>query len=159
LRIDKYREWRRREGRYLLRTNLTNKDPKELWEYHLQLVSVEAAFKNLKNDLQIRPVYHQKEDRIEAHIFICYIAYCLLVTLQGKLRNVSGGLSARSVLEKFATMEMMDVHFPTEQPGKDLVFSRYTQPEKDHQILLAQLGWELPEQPPPTLTYRKEVKV
>jgi len=159
LRRDKYRQTFRREGRYLLRTNLTNTDPKELWEYYLQLVSVEAAFKNLKGDLQIRPIHHQKESRIEAHIFVCYIAYCLQVTLQGKLRSVSGGLSARSVLEKFATMEMMNVHFPTQQGDKELVFRRYTQPEKDHKMLLAQLGWELPEQPPPLLTSQREVRI
>ena len=152
LRLDRYRKWYRREGRYLLRTNLTDTDPKVLWEYYLQLVAIEAAFKNLKDDLEIRPIFHQKEKRIEAHIFVAYLAYCLQVTLQGKLRTVAGGLTPRAVLEKFATMQMMDVYFPTEQPGKELVFRRSTQPEKDHQILLAQLGWQLPEQPPPRIT-------
>jgi transposase len=151
LRRSKYRQWRRREGRYLLRTNLTDADPKVLWEYYLQLTAVEAAFKNLKDDLQIRPVYHQKERRIEAHIFVAYLAYCLQVTLQGKLRRVAGGLSPRAVLEKFGSMQMMDVCFPTAEPGKEMVFRRYSQPEKDHQILLAQLGWHLPDQPPPRL--------
>lgn len=152
LRISKYRQWYRREGRYLLRTNLTDTDPKVLWEYYLQLVVIEAAFKNLKGDLEIRPIFHQKPDRIEAHIFVAYLAYCLHVTLQGKLRTVAGGLTPRTVLEKFGTMQMMDVYFPTEQPGRELLFRRYTQPEKDHQILLQQLGWRLPEQPPPRLT-------
>ena len=153
----RYRTWRRREGRYLLRTNLTSADPKMLWEYYLQLTNIEAAFKNLKDDLQIRPIYHQKEDRIEAHIFVAYLAYCLHVTLQAKLRSVAGGLTPRSVLEKFATLQMMNVHFPTEEAGKELVFRRYTQPEKEHQMLLAQLGWELPEQAPPRITAKREL--
>jgi transposase len=157
LALGRYRQWYRREGRYLLRTNLTQTDPKLLWEYYLQLVAIEAAFKNLKDDLQIRPIFHQKEGRIEAHIFVAYLAYCLHVTLQGKLRQVAGGLTPRSLLEKFATMQMMDVFFPTEEPGKELLFRRYTQPEKDHQMLLAQLGWQLPEQPPPKISVKGEL--
>ncbi len=157
LRLARYRQWYRREGRYLLRTNLTGADPKILWEYYLQLVAIEAAFKNLKDDLAIRPIFHQKEQRIEAHIFVAYLAYCLQVTLQGKLRQLAGGLTARAVLEKFATMQMMDVYFPTEEPEKELVFRRYTQPEKDHQILLSQLGWQLPEQPPPRISVKGEL--
>jgi hypothetical protein len=153
----RYRQWRRREGRYLLRTNLTGTDPKVLWEYYLQLVAIEAAFRNLKDDLQIRPIFHQKEERIEAHIFVAYLAYCLHVTLQAKLRSLAGGLTPRSVLEKFATMQMMNVYFPTEQPGKELLFRRYTQPEKDHQILLAQLGWQLPEQAPPRISAKGQL--
>jgi len=150
----RYRIWRRREGRYLLRTNLTTADPKMLWEYYLQLTTIEAAFKNLKDDLQIRPIFHQKEDRIEAHIFVAYLAYCLHVTLQAKLRQIAGGLTPRSVLEKFATIQMMNVHFPTAEAGKELVFRRYTQPEKEHQILLSQLRWELPEQAPPRISQK-----
>jgi Transposase DDE domain len=152
LALGKYRQWYRREGRYLLRTNLTDTDPKVLWEYYLQLVAIEAAFKNLKDDLQLRPIFHRKEERIEAHIFVAYLAYCLHVTLRAKLRSVAGGLTPQTVLEKFATMQMMEVYFPTEQPGKELLFRRYTQPEKDHQILLAQLGWQLPPQPPPRIS-------
>jgi transposase len=155
--LRRYRQWYRREGRYLLRTNLTQTDPKVLWEYYLQLVAIEAAFKNLKDDLQIRPIFHKKEERVEAHIFVAYLAYCLHVTLQAKLRQVAGGLTPRTVLEKFATMQMMDVYFPTEQPGKELLFRRYTQPEKDHQMLLSQLGWQLPEQPPPRITSKGEL--
>ncbi len=157
LALDRYRLWYRREGRYLLRTNLTQTDPKQLWEYYLQLVAVEAAFKNLKDDLQIRPIFHQKEERIEAHIFVAYLAYCLHATLQAKLRQVASGLTPRSLLEKFATMQMMDVFFPTEEPAKEVVLRRYTQPEKDHQVLLAQLGWELPQQPPPRISVKGEL--
>lgn len=151
LRRSKYRVWRRREGRYLLRTNLTGTDPKVLWEYYLQLVEIEAAFKLLKDDLQVRPIFHQKENRVEAHIFVAFLAYCLSVTLRGHLRKLAGGLTTRAALEKFAAMQMVDVHFPTTD-GRELVFRRYTQPEKDQKMLLAQLGWELPEQAPPRIT-------
>jgi transposase len=157
LALGRYRQWHRREGRYLLRTNLTETDPKLLWEYYLQMVAVEGAFKNLKDDLQIRPIFHQKEERVEAHIFVAFLSYCLQVTLQGKLRAVAGGLTPRSLLEKFATMQMMDVFFPTEETGKELLFRRYTQPEKDHQVLLAQLGWELPGQPPPRISVKGQL--
>jgi transposase len=153
LRRAQYRQWRRREGRYLLRTNLTETDPKLLWEYYLQLTEIEAAFKLLKDDLQVRPLFHQKEGRIEAHIFVAFLAYCLSVTLRGQLRKLAAGLTARAVLDKFAAMQMVDVHFPTTD-GRELVFRRYTQPEKDQKILLAQLGWELPEQPPPRISAR-----
>ena len=157
LRRARYRQRYRREGRYLLRTNLTDTDPKVLWEYYLQLVAIEAAFKNLKDDLQIRPIFHQKEDRIEAHFFVAYLTYCLPVTLQGKLRQVAGGLTPRTVLEKFAAMQMMEVYFPTEQLGQELMFRGYTPPEKDQQILLAQLGWQLPEQSPPRISVKGQL--
>ena len=154
---DSYRKWRRREGRYLLRTNLMEADPGKLWEQYLLLTEIESAFKSLKDDLSIRPVYHQKQDRIAAHIFVAYLAYCLQVTLKGKLKQVAGGLTPRAVLDKFASIHMMDVVFPTEIEGKELVFRRYTQPEKDHRMLLAQLKWELPEQAPPSITSAKEL--
>ena len=151
LRRTKLREVRRREGRYLLRTNLTGRDPAQWWQFYLQLVEVEAAFKNLKDDLSLRPIFHQKESRIEAHIFVAFLAYCLSVTLRGHTRKLAGGLTARAVLEKLGALQMVDVHFPTTD-GRTLIFVRYTQPEKDQRMLLAQLGWELPEQPPPRIT-------
>lgn len=155
---DKYRQWRRREGRYLLRTNLTTADPAKLWEQYLLLTEIEAAFKSLKDDLSIRPVYHQKEQRIEAHIFVAYLAYCLQVTLKGKLKQSAGGLTPRTVLDKFASIQMMTVVLPTQVAGQDLVFQRYTQPQKDHLMLLEQLKWELPDQAPPTLTTTGQLK-
>ena len=152
---NKLRQAVRREGRYLLRTNMTSKDPKELWHYYLQLVEIEAAFKNLKDDLQLRPVFHWKLSRIEAHVFVAFMAYCLHITLKGNLRRIAPGLTPRAVLEKFATMQLIDVHFPMTD-NRTLVFTRYTQPEKDHKILLMQLGWELPPQPPPRISAQGE---
>jgi hypothetical protein len=151
LRRDKLRQVHRREGRYLLRTNLTDTDPAQVWNHYLQLVQVEEAFKNLKGDLAIRPIYHQRQDRIEAHIFIAFIAYCLQVTLTNQLREKAPGLTARSVLEKFAAVQMIDVAIPTTD-GREVTLTRYTQPERDLQLLLHQLKLQLPEQPPPKIS-------
>jgi Transposase DDE domain len=147
----KLRQIRRREGRYLLRTNLTESDPATLWQYYIQLVAVEEAFKNLKADLAIRPIFHQQERRIEAHIFIAFLAYCLYVTLQRRLYALAPGLTARSALEKFAAVQMIDVHLPTTD-GRELVLTRYTQPEPELQLLINQLKLQLPPQPPPRIT-------
>jgi transposase len=141
----------RREGRYLLRTNLRESDPAKLWEFYLQLTEVEQAFKELKGDLAIRPIHHQLEHRIESHIFIAFLAYCLQVTLKARLRQSATGLTPRAVLEKFATVQMLDVHLPTTD-GREIIMARYTQPEKDLQLLLDQLKLSLPEQPPPKIT-------
>jgi transposase len=147
----KLREVRGREGRYLLRTNLTETDPAKLWSLYLQLVNVEEAFKNLKGDLAIRPVFHQSEKRIEAHIMISFLAYCLHITLSERLRALAPGLTARSALEKFASMQMIDVHVPTTD-GRELVLTRVTQPEPELQLLLDKLKLQLPAQPPPRIT-------
>ncbi len=147
------REVRRREGRYLLRTNLCGKDPAELWSLYMQLVEIEAAFRNLKDDLSLRPIYHWRAERIEAHIFVSFLAYCLHVTLRARLRPLAGGLTPRAVLDKLAAIPMIDVHFPTTD-GRTLVLSRYTTPEADQKILLTQLRLDLPPQPPPRITSR-----
>jgi hypothetical protein len=146
----KLRRIRRREGRYLLRTNLTENDPALLWQYYTQLVAVEEAFKNLKGDLAIRPVFHQEERRIEAHIFIAFLAYCLQITLQRRLHALAPGLTARSALEKFAAVQMIDVHLPTTD-GRELLLTRYTQPEPELRLLIQQLRLQLPPQPSPRI--------
>ena len=151
LRKNKLREVRRREGRYLLRTNLKGEDPAKLWQYYIQLTQIEEAFKNLKGDLGLHPIYHQKEERVEAHIFVAFLAYCLHVTLRRWLRDMAPGLTPRSVLEKFAAVQMIDVHLPTTD-GRHVVLSRYTQPEKELQVLLQQMKFSLPVQPPPRIT-------
>ena len=151
LKRDKLRQARRREGRYLLRTNLTESDPAQLWSYYLQLVAIEEAFKNLKGDLAIRPIFHQDEARVEAHIFIAFLAYCLHVTLKRRLHALAPGLTPRSVLEKFAAIQMIDVHIPTTD-GRELVLTRYTQAEPEQKLLLDKLRLELPAQPPPKVT-------
>src|SRR5882757_485045 len=147
----KLRQVRRREGRYLLRTNLCGQEPARLWQFYIQLVEVEAAFKNLKDDLQLRPIYHQLERRIEAHIFIAFQAYCLHVTLRARLRPLAPGLTPRAVLDKLAAVQMLDVHFPTTD-GRTLILSRYTELNADQKLLVKRLNLELPPQPPPRIS-------
>jgi hypothetical protein len=147
----KLRQVRRREGRYLLRSNMAGHDPAQLWQFYIQLVEVEAAFKNLKDDLQLRPIHHQLEQRVEAHIFVAFLAYCLHVTLRARLRPLAGGLTPRAVLDKVAAIQMLDVHFPTTD-DRTLILSRYTEPNTDQKMLLRQLGLTLPSQPPPRIT-------
>lgn len=147
----KLRQIRRREGRYLLRTNLTESDPAKLWQFYLQLVEVEAAFKTLKGDLAIRPVFHQEQRRIEAHIFIAFLAYCLHVTLGQQLKVLAPGLTPRAVFEKFATVQMIDVYVPTTD-GRELSLTRYTQPEPELKLLLDKLKLTLPTQAPPKIS-------
>jgi hypothetical protein len=142
---------RRREGRYLLRTNLTDSDPARLWELYLTLVKIEEVFKNLKSDLALRPIFHQRQDRIEAHIFIAFLAYCLHVTLGRRLHALAPGLTARSVLEKFAAMQMIDVQIPTTD-ARILTLTRYTEPEPELKLLLEKLKLELPPQRAPKIT-------
>jgi hypothetical protein len=148
---DKLRTVRRREGRYLLRTNLSAEDPAKLWKFYIQLVEVEAAFKNLKHDLLLRPIFHQLEHRIEAHIFVAFIAYCLHVTLRARLSPLAPGLTPRAVLDKLAAIQMLDVHFPTTD-GRTLILSRYTELNVDQKLLVRQLKLDLPSQPPPRIT-------
>jgi transposase len=148
---DKLRQTRRREGRYLLRTNLCAREPAHLWQFYIQLVEVEAAFKNLKDDLQLRPIYHQLEHRIEAHIFVAFLAYCLHVTLRAQLKPLAPGLTPRAVLDKLATIQMLDVHFPTTD-GRTLILSRHTELNTEQKLLVKQLKLDLPSQPPPRIT-------
>jgi hypothetical protein len=147
----KLRQVRRREGRYLLRTNLGGHDPAQLWTFYIQLTEVEQAFKELKHDLAVRPIYHSSVQRIEAHIFVAFLAYCLQVSLKAQLRGLAHGITPAEVIAKFKTMQMVDVHVPTSD-GRELVLSRYTQPEPDHRILLDLLRLKLPAQPPPKIT-------
>ena len=145
------RQVRRREGRYLLRTNLTAGAPEQLWTFYIQLTEVEQAFKELKHDLAVRPIFHHNENRIEAHIFVAFLAYCLQVTLKANLRPLAGGITPREVIAKFKTMQMVDVCIPTTD-GRELMLPRYTQPEPEHRVLLQRLQLRLPEQPPPKIT-------
>src|SRR5215469_12118445 len=148
---DKLRQIRRREGRYLLRTNLCARAPAHLWQFYLQLVEVEAAFKNLKDDLQLRPIHHQLEHRIEAHILVAFLAYCLHVTLRAQLKPLAPGLTPRAVLDKLAAIQMLDVHFPTTD-DRTLILSRYTELNADQKLLVNHLRLDLPSQPPPRIT-------
>jgi len=146
----KLRRWRRREGRYLLRSNLPQDEPGAVWEKYLLLTRVEQAFKELKSDLSIRPIHHQREHRIEAHLFVSFLAYCLFATLRNLLRPSATGLTSRAVIEAFSQMQMIDVHLPTTD-GSVILLQRYTEPEPDVQLLLDRLNLRLPSQPPPRI--------
>jgi len=147
----KLKEAELRDGHYLLRTNLVGEDPAVLWERYMQLTQIEAAFKCLKSDLGIRPIHHQLEHRVEAHILVAFLAYCLAVTLKHRLRAHAPGLTPRAVLEKLAAIQMLDVSFPTTD-GRRLVMPRYTEPQAEQAILLHRLNLTLPQQPPPRIT-------
>ena len=129
---------------------MTGGDPVQLWAFYLQLTEVEQAFKELTGDLAIRPIYHQTDERIEAHILVAFLAYCLQVTLKQRLRSLAPGLTPRSVLNKMAAIQMVDVHLPTTD-GRTVILSRYTEPEPEHALLLQQLKISLPDQPPPKI--------
>ena len=138
------------DGHYLLRSNLVGENPAVLWERYIQLAQIEAAFKAMKSELGIRPLYHQLGHRVEAHILVAFLAYCLLITLKNRLQVLAPGLTPKAVLEKLATIQMLDVWLPTTD-GRWLVMPRFTQPEADQAILLHKLKLELPQQPPPRI--------
>jgi hypothetical protein len=148
---NKLQEAERRDGHYLLRSNLTGADPAVLWTRYVQLTQIESAFRSLKSELGIRPIYHHLEHRVDAHILIAFLAYCLQVTLKNRLALHAPGLTPTAVMEKLATIQMIDVWIPT-LDGRWLILPRYTQPEKDTKILLQKLKLELPTQPPPRIT-------
>jgi hypothetical protein len=151
LKRPEYRQARRRDGSYLLRTTLPAEEPQRLWEHYRVLVEVEAAFRCLKSDRAIRPVYHQLEHRVEAHIFVAFLGYCLSVTLKNLLRPHAPGLTPRAVLESLGRIQMVDVQIPTTD-GRRLTMPRHTQPESDQKMILEKLGLSLPPQPPPRIT-------
>ena len=147
---DKLQKAELRDGHYLLRSNLVGEDAAVLWELYLQLTQIEAAFKTLKSELGLRPIYHQLENRVEAHILVAFLAYALSVTLKQRLQALAPGLTPRAVLEKLATIQMLDVCLPTTD-GRWLIMPRYTQPEPDQALMLHQLNLSLPSQPSPRI--------
>jgi hypothetical protein len=145
---DKLRQARHREGRYLLRTNRS--DPDTLRRHYMHLVFVEEAFRTLKGDLGPRPIFHRKPERIEAHLFVAFPAYCLSNTLRQQLRKVAGGLMPRAVFEKLSSVQILDVSVPT-LDGRELLLARRTEPGPEVALLLEQLALSLPAQPPPKI--------
>ncbi len=136
---------------YLLRSNRTATDPAALWQHYIPLTQIEEAFKNLKGDLGVRPIFHYKDHRIEAHIFVAFLANCLHVTLRRRLHALAPGLTSRAVLEKFASISLLDVQLPTTD-SRTLLLTRHTEPDRETQLLLEKLKLELPPQPPPKIT-------
>jgi hypothetical protein len=147
---DKLQDAENRDAHYLLRAFRAGDQAGTLWELYLQLTEIEAAFKTLKSDLQLRPIRHHVEWRIEAHILVCFLAYCLHVTLRKRLEAHAPGLTPRAVLETLSGILMLDVHLPLTD-RRELVLPRSTQPEPEQRLVLEKLGWELPAQPPPRI--------
>lgn len=147
---DKLQDAQQRDGHYLLRGFAAGEQAGPLWERYMQLSEIEAVFKTLKSDLQLRPIRHHVGLRIEAHILVCFLAYCLSVTLRKRLQTHAPGLTPRAVLESLSDILMLDVHIPLAD-GRELVMPRYTQPEAEHQLVLEKVGWDLPPQPPPRI--------
>jgi len=145
---EKLRQSVAREGRYLLRAFTDRHPPEKIWEFYLLLTRVEQAFKDLKGDLSVRPIYHQRDNRIEAHIFLSFLAYCFHATLRQMSRGQAGGLTSAAIIEKLQSIQMIDIHLPTTD-GRRIVLSRYTEPEPDIRLLLNKLNLTLPKQPPP----------
>ena len=139
-----------RDGHYLLRSNLTAEDPAVLWTRYVQLTQIESVFRSLKSELGVRPIYHQLEHRADAHILVAFLAYCLQVTLKNRLMNYASGLTPAAVLEKLATIQMVEVWIPM-LDGRWLVLPRHTQPEKDVEAILDHIQIKLPAQPPPRI--------
>ncbi len=145
-----YKKMIYRDGTYFLRTNQTGKGAIELWQQYILQTNVEQAFKELKSDLSIRPIRHHLEERVEAHVFIAFMSYCLQMTLRQKLRQSAPGLTSRAALELFAKIKMLDVYIPTAD-HRTIHLQRYTQPEMEHKILLDKLKMTLPKQAPPKI--------
>lgn len=154
----KLKRAQQRDGHYLLRSNLTSEDPAVLWRRYVQLTQIESVFRSLKSELGIRPIYHQLEHRADAHVLIAFLAYCLQVTLKNRLMIHAPGLTPAAVLDKLATIQMVEVWIPMVD-GRWLVMLRHTQPDKDVQAVLDHLNIQLPSQPPPRIRAAQSVPV
>ncbi|MEE9294481.1 MAG: hypothetical protein V3W34_05905, partial [Phycisphaerae bacterium] len=145
---------------YILRAHLPAEDAPQalawekqapvLWAWYMQLVHVEEAFKKLKSDLDQRPIHQQIEKRVEAHIFVAFLAYCLTVSLRMKLKSAAPGWTPREVLKSLSAIQLVGVHIPTTD-GRELVMPRYTEPETEQEMILDKLNLKLPKQPPPRI--------
>ena len=136
------------EGCYLLRTNLTETDPATLWKRYIQLTEAEWAFRISKDELEIRPIWHHTEQRVLAHILVCFLAYVLWKTLAGWMHRAGLGHAPRTLLEELAKIKSGDVLLPTVskdgQPNKTIRLRCVTEPDAGQKVLLHRLGIELP---------------
>lgn len=145
-----------RDGAYLLRTNLKETDPEILWKQYIQLTEAEAAFRALKSEVAIRPIWHWTQNRVEAHVMVAFLGYALWITLKNKLRRWSASLTPWQVLDQLKRIQLIEVWFKTKD-HRDICLPRITQPESAQTSILYQLGWSLPKQPPPRI-YQHQIK-
>jgi transposase len=147
------------DGAYLLRGYLpegTEHDPAKLWQMYIQLTQVEEAFRTIKSDIAVRPIWHITQERVEAHILVAFLGYCLSATLRMRLAGHAPGLTPREVLASLGEIRLVDVCIPT-MDGRELVMPRYTEPEASQRMILEKLGLELPGQPPPRVSGKEVV--
>ena len=144
-----------RDGAYLLRTNRSDHSPEALWRMYVQLTEVEAVFRALKSELAVRPIWHWVGPRVAAHVLVAFLGYCLWVCLKQKLKAAAPGLSPWQVLDQFKRIVQVEVWFKLKAGGA-VCLPRITQPEPAQAMLLHQMGWSLPEQPPPRI-YKDQV--
>ncbi len=138
------------EGAYLLRAHWTERDPAKLWQTYVQLAEAEAAFRCMKSEVKVRPIWHWKEQRVEAHILVAFLGYCLWVCLKKRLERRAPSLTPWQVLDQLGRILLIDVEFQL-RDGRWLCLPRITQPEPAQALLLSQIGWTMPVQPPPRI--------
>jgi len=140
-------DWARHsEGCYLLRTNVTDWSPDELWRTYIQLTDAEAAFRIQKSELSLRPIWHQKAERVQAHIFVCFLAYVMWKTLEQWQKRAGLGNSPRTILEELSAIHSADVILPiAAKPARELRLRCVVKPDKSQRFLLQRLGLKLPE--------------
>jgi transposase len=144
-RVKEWADWAAlSEGCYLLRTNLTDKTPEELWRTYIQLTDVEEVFRAEKTELKIRPIWHQIDKRVQAHVLFSFLAYAMWKTLQTWMERSGLGRGARTVIEEFARIKVADVILPT-TAGREVRLSCVTRPDGAQRAIIDRLGLELPE--------------
>jgi hypothetical protein len=152
---EKYRRAAMTQGAYLLRAHWEERDPSKLWTTYVQLTEVEAAFRTMKSDLKIRPIWHWTASRVQAHILVAFLSYCLWVCLKKKAQAIAPSLSPWQILDQLGRIVLVEVWFEL-RDGRQLCLPRITQPEPAQALLLKQLNWTLPAQPPPKI-YPKDL--
>jgi len=140
-------EWARySEGCYILRTNVTDWAPEDLWRTYIQLTEAEAAFRIQKSELSLRPIWHQKTERVQAHLLVCFLAYVLWKTLEQWQRRAGLGNSPRALLDELSTIQSTDIVLPLAEPtGRELRIRCVVRPDRHQAALLDRLGLKLPE--------------
>ncbi len=149
-RNDAWSEWARlSEGCYLLRSNLNETDPRQLWKQYIQLTDAEWAFRITKDELVLRPIWHHKQARVEAHILVCFLAYAMWKTLSGWMRKSGLGDAPRSLLSELSKIKSADVVLPlctpTDGTSRALHLRCVTEPNEEQKLLLHRLGLTLPK--------------
>jgi transposase len=143
------------EGAYLLRAHWTEQEPARLWQTYVQLTEAEAAFRTLKSEVKVRPIWHWLERRVEAHVLVAFLGYCLWVCLRKKAQRIASSLTPWQILEQLGQIALVEVWFEL-RDGRPICLPRITQPEPVQVLLLQRLNWQLPQQPPPRI-YSKDL--